>query len=209
MLYENQTETRIELIRGDIRDATDAYVVIGRNAELKSHYEQLTCSKFETLNSLLIDPKVQICRSEKLSVIRTTHRPKYTLKQPLTQARELQFAVQTPIALEFSNAKTVAMTPISFRQPGIVSRAMIRMIWDISVASFFKVKRSYEFIKPRQFTIFCDGPLDPFVDELENGHYASLKHALLLRPDVHCSPGVRKRYFANNRFKFFRVSNGA
>lgn len=208
MVYENHTSTSIRLVRGDVRDAPESFVVIGRNSTLKTHYEERTASKFEPLDNFFIDPHIQICRHEKLSVIRNTHRPKFAPKNPQKEAQELQLAVGIPMALEFAKAKRVAMVPLSFRQPKIVAKAMVRMIWDISVASFLNVDRSFEFMKPYQFTIYCDAPLDPLIDELENGHYASLKHGWHFYSDVYNDSRIRHRYFNNDRFKFFRLANG-
>lgn len=115
MIYENNTSTRICLIKGDVRDATESHVVIGPNSELKSHYVQLTLSKFGPLNNLLIDPKVQICRDDNLAVIRNTHRPKFGLKHALSQAGQLQFAVETPMLLELTAAKRGAVTRFLIR----------------------------------------------------------------------------------------------
>ncbi len=143
MYYENSTNTAIQLIHGDIRDATDQFVVIGRDPILKAHYEQRTRSKFAALSSWLHYFPVQISRASdhNLTVFRTSFRPSSSTRRRPKEINRLQSAIEYPLAETISkcNATQIAMIPISCRAPEVVAAGMIRMIWDISVAAFLHV----------------------------------------------------------------------
>ncbi len=46
MIYKNSTSTRIELVHGDIREADERLVVIGRDPLLKKHFEARRAVRF-------------------------------------------------------------------------------------------------------------------------------------------------------------------
>ena len=61
---------------------------------------------------------------------------------------------------------------------------------------------------PTLFTIYCDSDLQPFVDVLDSGHYASLSHGWLFNTEVQCDRAKRARYLGRRRFKFRRTRDG-
>jgi len=210
MRYENHTMTAIELVRGDIRDVPESYIVIGRDPDLKAHFERRTGSPFTSLSSWLGGFPVQISQKSdrSLSVLRTPIRPSESSRHRQRQISRLRTALELPIVYAFCDAKQIAMVPVSCRAPEVVATAMIGMIWDISVAAFLNVNSVLTSAKPTRFTIYCSTDLQPFVDVLDSGHYASLNHGWLFNTEVQCDPAKRARYLARRRFKFRRTNHG-
>lgn len=97
------------------------------------------------------------------------------------------------------------MIPLSCRAPDVVALGMIRIIWDISVAAFLNVSGPFKKVKPRLFTIYCDTDLQPFIDVLEFGHYAALRHGWLFNLELSCNRAKRSRYFGRRKFKYRRM----
>ncbi len=204
MLYKNHTSTSIELIEGDIRDAQETRILIGRNPELKAHFEKRVGCRFKPPSSWLSHfPVQQASNDESLSVLRTTIRPKGSTSQRHRQIRRLREGVQLPVLHSMPGAQEIAMTPISCRRHDVVATAMVQMMWDISIASFLNIKFWTETAKPEKFKIYCTASLQPFVDVLETGHYASVNHGWLFNTAIQCDPRKRLRYLKRNRFKFF------
>lgn len=209
MRYENHTSTALELVHGDVRNAPEAFVVIGRDPKLRKHFEEQTGRRFNTLSSWLRDFPVQLTRSNNgsLSVLRTTIRPCGSSRQRHKQICKLQSALEIPIAHTFSAATHIAMVPVSCRAPEIVAHAMIRIVWDISVAAFLDVHTVFPIARPELFRIYCDTGLQPFIDVLESGHYASFNHGWLFNTEVQCDRAKRARYLGHRRFKFYRTKD--
>ena len=63
--------------------------------------------------------------------------------------------------------------------------------------------------RPGLFKIYCDTGLQPFIDVLESGHYASSNHGWLFNTEVRCNPAKRARYLDRRRFKFYRALGGS
>lgn len=210
MLYENHTSTTLELVRGDIRKAPEAFVVIGRDPKLQKHFEERTGRRFNALSSWLRDFPVQLTHSNDgaLSVLRTAIRPSGSSRQRHKQISRLQSALEMPIAHTFSTAKHIAMVPVSCRAPEVVAHAMVRIVWDISVAAFLNVHSVFPIARPERFRIYCDTDLQPFIDVLESGHYASLNHGWLFNTEVQCNRAKRARYLSRRRFRFYRAKDG-
>ena len=123
---------------GDIRDAPESFIVIGRDPGLKTHYEQRTGNPFTELSSWLREFPVELssANDRSLSVFRTSFRPSDSSRGRPKQINRLQSAIEYPLAETISkyNAQQIAMIPISCRAPEVVATGMIRIIWDISVA---------------------------------------------------------------------------
>ena len=207
MRYENHTMTSIRLIEGDIRDASEAYVLIGRDPNLSTHYERKNGCSFKPCSSWLSSFPVQQCSNSDLSVLRTKIRPSESSRNRQKQITRLRTAIEIPLVHAFHEAKEVALVPISCRAENVVATAMIRMLWDISVAAFLNTGPSMPTLKPSQFSIYCTTSLQPFVDVLESGHYASINHGWLFNTAVQCDRSKRARYLKRRRFKFFRAAS--
>ena len=211
MRYENGTRTAIQLVQGDVRDAPEPFVVIGREPKLKEHYERRTGTSFRELRSYLQCFPVEVAQSSnrQLTVLRTTFRPSESSRREPKQVDNLQSAVEYPLAQQIRkcNAKQIAMVPLSCRAPRVVALGMVRMIWDISVAAFLDVSGPFKSVKPTLFTIYCDTSLQPFIDVLESGHYPGLRHGWLFNLEVGCHRAKRTRYFARRKFKYRRVES--
>ena len=206
MRYVNDTLTEIRLVLGDVRAAAEKFVVIGRDANLREHYQQLTGQPFAGLSGSLAESQVQVSRATDrgLNVLATTFRPSASSRRRAQQIDKLQAAIEYPLAhmLSLCDATEVALAPISCRAPDVVANGMIRMIWDISVAAFLNVSGPCKSNKPIAFTIYCQDDLQPFVDVLARGHYASMKHGWLFNTEVQCNRAKRARYLASRRFKY-------
>lgn len=209
MRYENHTTTAIELVQGDIRDAPENYIVIGRNPALKAHFEQRTKASFKALTSWLSEYPVELSRTfdSSFMVLRTSLRPSSSSRQRQKQVAKLHQAIELPLVRTFRHAQRIAMVPLSCRNPAVVATAMVRMMWDISVAAFLNADQMLVAAKPTLFTIYCDRDPQPFIEVLDSGHYASLKHGTLFSMEVQCNPVKRARYLKRRRFKFRRVSD--
>lgn len=210
--YENGTQTAIQLIRGDVREAPDSFVVIGRDPALRAHYEKRTGTEFRELASWLRVFPVEIAQAndQSLTVLRTSFRPSSRSRHRLKQIDRLQSAIEYPLAqnIRKCHAREIALVPISCRAPGVVASGMIRILWDISVAAFLDVSGPFQRTKPRLFTIYCDCDLQPFIDVLDSGHYPSLRHGWLFNTEVGCNRAKRARYLARRKFKYRRVRDG-
>jgi hypothetical protein len=208
--YENHTTTAIELVRGDIREAPESFIVIGRDPELKAHFEQRTGNPFSGLSSWLqaLPVQLSVASDRSLSILRTPIRPFGSSRHRQKQISRLQGALEMPLVHTFCNAKRIAMVPVSCRAPDVVASAMIRMIWNISVAAFLGAPSVFPTAKPALVTIYCNTDLQPFIDVLESGHYASLNHGWLFNTEVQCNRAKRARYFVRRRFKFERRGDG-
>jgi hypothetical protein len=209
--YENHTTTALELVRGDIRDAPESFIVMGRDPDLKAHFERRTGNPFTELSSWLRDFPVQLSRASDggLTILRTHVRPSGSSRHRHKQISRLQTAIEIPLAHTLCDAKQIAMIPLSCRAHNVVASAMIRIIWDISVAAFLNVTGPLSNAKPSRFTIYCNSDLQPLIDVLESGHYASLNHGWLFNTEVQCDRAKRARYFARRRFKYRRTSDGS
>ncbi len=142
MIYKNSTSTRIELLNGDIREADERFVVIGRDPLLKDHFEARTGNAFRSDLSWLRDTPLELSRSNdrSLSAIRILYRPRSRPRGLEQQVERLRSEVEYPLAhaIAWCDANCIAMCPISCRRPEVVATATVRMIWDISVAAFPK-----------------------------------------------------------------------
>lgn len=210
MRYENHTTTAIELVRGDIREAPESFILIGRDPDLKAHFERRTGNPFAALSSWLREFPVQLSRSNdhSLSILRTPIRPSGSSRHRQKQISRIHSALELPLVHTFCDAERIAMIPVSCRAPDVVASAMIRMIWDISVAAFLNVTSVFPAAKPKLFRIYCDKDLQPFIDVLDSGHYASLTHGWLFNTEVQCDRAKRARYLGRRKFKFHRTEDG-
>jgi hypothetical protein len=213
MRYENDTLTEIRLVSGDVRDATERFVVIGRDPVLREHYQQLTAKPFAKLSAWWMQEfPVQVSRADDrgLNVLATTFRPSDSSRRRPQQINRLQSAVEYPLArmLSLCNAHEVAMAPISCRAPDVVATGMVRIIWDISVAAFLNVSGPFKSTKPTRFTIYCLGDLQPFVDVLDRGHYPCMNHGWLFNTEVQCDRAKRARYLTRRKLKYRRAKEG-
>jgi len=213
MRYENDTTTAIRLVSGDVRDARESFIVIGRDPALRTHYEQLTGKPFTKFSAWWMQNfPVQVSRADdrSLNVFATTFRPSHSSRRRRQQIDRLQTAVEYPLArmLSLCDATEVAMVPISCRAPEVVATGMVRIIWDISVAAFLNVSGPFKRTKPTLFTIYCDDDIQPFVDVLDRGHYPSLNHGWLFNTEVQCNRAKRARYLARRKFKYRRAVDG-
>ncbi len=214
MRYVNNTSTEIRLVSGDVRDASERFVVIGRDPLLRSHYQQLTGHPFRKLPAWWMqDCPVDVARAEdrSLHVFATTFRPSDSARRVPQQVKRLQSAIEYPLArmMALCDAQEVAMTPISCRAPDVVAAGMVRIIWDISVAAFLDVSGPFKETKPTRFTIYSTTDLQPFIDVLDRGHYASMSHSLLFNTEVRFNQAKRTRYFARRKFKYRRAADGS
>lgn len=211
MRFINDTQTEIRLVTGDIRDAKERFIVVGRDETLRSHYQQLTGKPFSTLTGWMQSFPVQTSRAEdrQLNVLATSYRPSDSTRRPSQQVRNLQSAIEYPIAhmLSLCDATEVAMVPISCRAPTVVATGMIRIIWDISVAAFLHVQGPLKSTKPTVFTIYCNTDVTPFADVLDNGHYPSLNNGWLFNTEVQCNRAKRSRYLTRRKFRYRRVAD--
>jgi hypothetical protein len=207
--YENGTQTTIQLLQGDIRDAPESFVVIGREPRLKSHYERRTGSSFKGIKAWggVFPVEFAQASDRSLAVFRTPIRPSGSSRRRIKEIDRLQSSLEYPLAQKIlaCHATEIAMVPISCRAPKVVASGMVRIVWDISVAAFLHVSGPFKHIKPTRFTIYCDGNLQPFIDVLDSGHYASLRHGWLFNTAVGCDRAKRARYFARRKFKYRRV----
>lgn len=213
MRYENDTLTEVRLVSGDVRDATERLVVVGRDPVLRNHYQQLTGKPFAKLPAWWMQEfPVQVSRApdRRLNVFATTFRPSDSTRRRMHQVHRLQSAVEYPLArmLSLCNATEVAMVPISCRAPEVVATGMVRIIWDISVAAFLNVSGPLGRTKPTRFTIYCLADLQPFIDVLERAHYPSMNHGWLFNTEVQCNRGKRTRYLVRRKFKYRRAKDG-
>ncbi len=85
---------------------------------------------------------------------------------------------------------------------------MVGIIWDISGAVLLNVPGPFKRTKPTLFTIYCQADMQPFIDVLDCGHYASMNHRWLFNAQVQCNPNKLARYLAQPKFKYRRVSKG-
>jgi hypothetical protein len=211
MRYENGTHTAIELIRGDIRDAPESFVVIGRDPDLKSHYASLTGATFNEGSMWLGAFPVEFAQTnnQSLNVLRTWFRPSESSHRRFKEIARLQSAIEYPLVqnMRKCNGTQIAMVPISCRAPLVVATGMIRMIWDISVAAFLHISGPLKCTKPTLFTIYCNSDLQPFFDVLDSGYYASLRNGWLFNTEISCNRAKRARYLARRKFKYHRATD--
>ena len=209
MRYTNGTLTEIRLVAGDIRDAKESFVVIGRDQSLRCHYEELTGKPFSKMTGVMEGLPVQTSRAEdrRLHVLATSYRPRDSARRQARQIYDLQSVIEYPLTqmLSWCDATEVAMVPISCRAPTVVATGMIRVIWDISVAAFLDVEGPMKSTKPTVFTIYCNSDLKPFIDVLDNGHYASMSNGWLFSTELQCSRAKLARYLARRKFKYRRA----
>jgi len=212
MRYVNDTLTEIRLVTGDIRDTKDRFIVVGRDETLRGHYQQLTGKPFAKLTGWMQAFPVQAIRAadRSVNVLATTYRPSDTTRRQSRQVRDLQSALEYPLAhmLSLCDATEVAMVPISCRAPLVVATGMIRIIWDISVAAFLDVQGPLKSTKPTVFTIYCNTDVTPFVDVLDKGHYPSITNGWLFNTEVQCNRAKRARYLTRRKFKYRRATDG-
>lgn len=209
MRYVNGTLTEIRLISGDIRDARHHFVVLGRDETLRHHYQQLTGRPFSKLTGWMQAFPVQASLADNrgLSILATSFRPAGSRRHQSRQVRDLQSAVEVPLAhmLSTCNATEVAMVPLSCRAPAVVATAMIQMIWDISVAAFLDAPCPLKAAKPTIFTIYSNTGVTPFADVLEHGHYPSTTNGWLFNTEIQFNRAKRSRYLARRKFRYRRV----
>lgn len=206
MYYENHTRTTLRLIHGDLRGATDSLVVIGRDPNLRNHFEQVTQSGFQSLPSWFRDFPVQVSQGNGRTVLRTWVRPTSSSRNQERQIRRLRSAIQWPLAFTRSDIEHVALAPVSCRSPRVVAQAMVRMIWDISVAGFLGASLPYPLIKPTRFSIYSTSSLQPIIDVLEKGHYPSLRNDWLFNTAVGIDRSKLATYLQHRKFRFFQTT---
>ena len=213
MRYTNGTSTELHLVSGDIRDAREPFVVIGRDPTLREHYCRLTGKPFARLSAWWMQEcPVQVSRASdgSLNVFATTFRPSESSQRRSRQIRRLQSAIENPLArfLGLCKATEVALAPISCRAPEVVASGMVRIIWDMSVAAFLHVPGPFKDTKPTRFTIYCQADLQPFIDVLDRGDYASLDNGWQFNTEVQCHRAKRARYLARREFKYRVAGDG-
>lgn len=209
MRFENGTLTEIQLVAGDIRSAAEKFVVIGRDRELREHFVKMTGRPFVRLPGSLSQFPIQVSRARdrSLNVLATDFRPSASKRRRAQQIDRLQSALEYPLAhmLSLCDATEVAMVPISCRNADVVATGMVRMIWDMSVAAFLNTSGPLQGKGPIAFAIYCIRDLQPFVDVLNHGHYASMNHGWLFNTEVQCDLAKRTRYLRRRGFKYRRV----
>ncbi|MBM4076050.1 MAG: hypothetical protein FJ267_10435 [Planctomycetes bacterium] len=184
-------------------------MLIGRDLDLRDHFQAKTAAVLKSTSSWLDSFPVQVsCSADRnLRVMRTWVRPTSSSRDQEKQISRLRSAIQFPLIHEFFDAKQIAMVPISCRAPDVVAAAMIRMIWDISVAGFLNVKSGLPFMKPELVRIYCNKDLKPFIDVLESGHYASIRNGWLFNTELLLNRAKQSRYFGRRRFKFRQATD--
>ncbi len=212
MIYKNSTSTRIELVHGDIREADERFVVIGRDPLLKAHFEARTGNAFHSDLSWLRGTRLELSRSSgrSLSAVRIRYRPRNRPRGFEQQVERLRSEVEYPLAhaIAWCDANRIAMCPISCRRPEVVATAMVRMIWDISVAAFLNVKGPFRTVKPTEFKIYCIAGIQPLMDALGSRQDCSIDHGWLFSMDVSCNRAKRKRFTDRCGFRFRHLKSG-
>ncbi len=213
MIYKNSTSTRIELVHGDIREADESFVVIGRDPLLKKHFEARTGSAFRSDLSWLRGTPLEFSRSNdrSLSAVRIRYRPRSRPRGLEQQVDRLRSELEYPLAsaIAWCEANCIAMCPLSCRQPEVVATAMVRMIWDISVAAFLNVQGPFRKVKPIQFKIYCIAGIEPLMDALGARQDCSLDHGWLFSMDVSCNRAKKKRFTDRCGFRFRHLTSGS
>lgn len=210
MRYQNRTRTEIRLVVGDVRDAPESAVFLGRDPELRAHFTQRTGRPFATPaeSGWLRHFPVETSYADdgSLSVMATSHRPRGSARRRKGAAYALQAAVAFPLVelLRQSGAATVALVPLSCRQPELVAENMIATLWSISVATFLNLAPA-SIRPPERFTIYSRDTVEPFVDALERRAYLSHHVALLTSAGLTCNRAKRTRFEARQGFPFRRV----
>ncbi len=212
MIYKNSTSTWIELAQGDVRDAEERFFVIGRDPSLKTHFESQTCNTFRSDLSWIRDTPLELSQSQdrSLSVVRSLYRPSNRPRDTQRQVERLRTRVEYPLAhaIASCDATRIAMAPISCRRPDVVATAMVRMIWDISVAAFLNVSGPFKRCKPTIFKIYCIKDIQPFVDALGTRQDCNLSYGWLFNMEVSCNRAKRKRFTDRSGFRFRRLKSG-
>lgn len=211
MRYQNSTSTILELVHGDIRDAPERFVVIGRDPRLKNLFEEKTGRPFSTMSWLHGAPAtLSRANNRSLAVLRITNGPTGTTRHRLREIRRFQSAVEFPIAkaISWCDATEIAMVPISCRRPDVVAVCMIRIIWDISVAAFLHAYGPMKHTKPVLFRIYCHSGVEPFVEALQGREYADLDHGFLFIGELQCNRAKRARFVARRQFRFRPIIDG-
>lgn len=212
MIYKNSTSTCLELVHGDIRDAEERFVIIGRDASLKNHFESKTENEFRSDLSWLRHTQVEYSRSadRAFAALRVLRRPRSRPQGFEEQVERLRAEVQWPLAhaISWSDAERIAMSPISCRKPEIVAHAMVRMIWCISVAAFLNTKGPLGNVKPKHFRIFSIDGIQPFVDALGSRQVCNIDNGWLFNLDLACSKAKRKRFIDRAGFPFRHLESG-
>ncbi len=206
MIFKNSTSTWIELVHGDIREAEERFVVIGRDPLLQAHFEAKTGNTFRSDLSWLRDTQLELSQSNDrlLSVVRIRYRPRNRPREFEQQVDRLRSEVEYPLAhaIAWCDANSIAMCPISCRRPEVVATAMVRMIWDISVAAFLNVDGPFRTVKPTKFRIYCLDSIQPFVDALGSRQDCHTDQGWLFSMGILCNQAKRKRFTDRSGFRF-------
>lgn len=212
MIYKNSTSTWIELVQGDVRDADERFVIIGRDPSLKTYFESQTGNAFRSDLSWIRDVPLELSRSQdrSLSVVRSLYRPRNRPRDLQQQVERIRSAIEFPLArtIAWCDATRIAMAPISCRQPDVVATAMIRMIWDISVAAFLNVSGPLKTVKPTLFRIYCIDDLQPFINAFGTRQDCRLDYGWLFNTEVSCNRAKRKRFGDRSGFRFRHLKSG-
>ncbi|MBA3312813.1 MAG: hypothetical protein H0T47_05900 [Planctomycetaceae bacterium] len=212
MIYKNSTSTWIELVHGDIREADERFFVIGRDPFLKTHFEARTGNAFRSNLSWIRGTPLELSRSNdrSLSAVRIQYRPRNRPRGFEEQVERLRSEVEYPLAhaIAWCDANRIAMCPISCRRPEVVATAMVRMIWDFSVAAFLNVTGPFRTVKPTLFRIYCIDGIHPLVDALGSRQDCGFDHGWLFSMEICCNRAKRKRFTDRCGFRFRHLKSG-
>lgn len=199
-------------MHGDIREADERFFVIGRNPFLKTHFEARTGNAFRSSLSWIRETPLKLSRSNDRSISAVRIRDK-SRNRPRTfegQVDRLRSVVEYPLAqaIAWCDANRIAMCPISWRRPEVVATAMVRMIWDISVAAFLNVSGPFSTVKPSLFIVYCIDGIQPLVDALGSRQDCGFDQGWLFNLELSCNQAKRKRFTDRCGFQFRHLKSG-
>lgn len=209
MRFANHTSTEIELVVGDVRQFDASLTVVGRDSDLRRHYSS-SFPNAATDDRIIDGFPVELVESNDRmrAALFSNIRPRGSTRHRVREINRIHASLVLPLCFAITrySADIIDIAPLSCRRPDTTAYATIRMLWDISVASFLDVDSMFLNYTPKLFRLFVRDSLDPYISVLNDSHYTSLNHGYLFNTEVQCNRGKRERYLRRNRFRF--VSTG-